>query len=307
MKYNVMIIGSGPAGLTAGIYTARAKLSTVILKGSLPGGQLTTTAQVENWPGEISILGTRLIEKMMEHARLSGCVLRDEVVKRVDFANKPYAVITNTGKRLTADCIIIATGSIYRKLGVPGENEYWGRGVSVCSVCDAPLYQGKKVVIVGGGNTAMTEAYYLADFAKEINVITRDSFISATDPVKDRVLVNPKVKIFYDSKVKWIKGNKTRVTSVIIENLKTGKELLLKTNGVFIAIGLIPNSEIFRGELDLDEKGYVKKYNDIETSKNGIFVAGDVADPFYRQAITAAGQGCMAALACQRFLSKRED
>jgi len=303
MIHKLIIVGSGPAGLTAGIYAGRAKLKPLIIEGNQPGGQLTTTSKVENWPGNKEIDGPKLMMNIREHAVYSGCELLDDVVEKVDFSTKPYKLYLQSGKELQAESVIIATGASHRKLGVEGEEKYWGNGVSVCSVCDAPLYKDKEVVVIGGGNSAMTEAYYLAEFAKKITIIHIGEKITATDPIKDLVLANEKVNVIYNSTVIKIEGDDQKVTNVIVENQKDKSASTVKSDGVFVAIGLKPNSNIFKGQLDIDEKGYVIITQKSFTSKEGIFAAGDVSDFRYRQAITAAGQGCMAALDCLESLS----
>jgi len=304
MVYKLIIIGSGPAGLTAGIYAGRAKLKPLIIEGNQPGGQLTTTSKVENWPGNKEIDGPKLMMKMREHAVHSGCELLSDSVEKVDFSKKPFKLFLQSGRELQADSVIVSTGASHKKLGVEGEEQYWGKGVSVCSVCDAPFYKDKEVVVVGGGNSAMTEAYYLAEFAKKISIIHIGAKITATDPIKDSVLSNEKVNVIYNSMIVKIEGDGQKVTNVVIENQKDKSSYSLKTQGVFVAIGLKPNSDIFKEQLNIDEKGYIVISQGSLTSKEGVFAAGDVSDFKYRQAITAAGQGCKAALDCLEYLSK---
>lgn len=301
--HNVIIIGSGPAGLTSAIYTGRAKLEPLVIEGDTPGGQLMGTTAVENWPGVTSIQGPDLMANLKNHATECGASFLADSIVSVDFSARPYKLITKRGKELLTQSVIIACGASHKRLGCPGEAEYWGRGVTVCATCDAPFYKEKEVIIVGGGNSAMTEAEYLTRFAKKVTVIHILDKITATDPIKDKVLVNPKVNIIYSSTVKSIQGNGKKVTSVIIENQLTKECHEQATDGIFIAIGLRPNTALFEGQLGIDQYGYIKTTSRTETEKPGIFVAGDVADYRYKQAITSSGDGCKAALDCEIFLT----
>ncbi len=305
MQYQVVIIGSGPAGLTAGVYTSRAKLKTLIIEGTQPGGQLMTTTNVENWPGNISIPGPDLMINMRSHAQAYGCELLGETVTRVDFSATPFKLYTDAGKEIVADSVIIGTGASNKLLKCPGEAEYWAKGVSTCATCDAPFYQDKEVVIVGGGNTAVTEGEHLTHFAKKITFVHILDALTATDPIKDKVLNNPNVSFQYNATVVAIKGDDKRVTHVEIENTKDKSRTTLPTDGVFIAIGFNPNTAIFKGQIDMDQFGYITVQGHTNTSKPGVFAAGDVADYRYRQAITSAGIGCMAALDAQAYLSSK--
>jgi thioredoxin reductase (NADPH) len=306
MKYSVAIIGSGPAGLTAGVYSSRAKLSTVIIEGNQPGGQLTTTTAVENWPGNVSIMGPDLMANMREHASSYGCAFVQENIIRVDFTKKPYTLFTESGKELQADAVIIATGASHKKLGCKGESEYFAKGVSTCSTCDAPFYQGKEVIVVGGGNSAVTEAEHLLHFAKKVTIVHILDQLTANDPIKDKVLGHPQASFIYSSTIKEICGDGQKVTEVILENQKDKSTQTIKADGVFIAIGFNPNTKLFEGQLEIDQFGYLVLQGHTQTSKEGIFAAGDVADFKYRQAITAAGMGCMAALDCQGYLALQD-
>lgn len=303
MVYKVAIIGSGPAGLTAGIYTARAKFSTVILEGLMPGGQLMTTTKVENWPGNTEIMGPDLMDKMRAHAQTSGCTMFSYFVSGVDFDQSPFKLFCDNGQTIQAESVIIATGSSYKKLSCKGEREYWGSGVSVCATCDAPLYQDRNVVVVGGGNSAMVEADHLANFAKSVTIINILDDLSATDPLKFKVIENPKVTIKNHLIVKEIQGDGMGVTQVLVEDTKSHETSTIKTDGVFVAIGLTPNSQLFKNILEMDSHGYLVVKQGTQTSRPGIFAAGEIADPIYRQAISSAGFGCMAALDCQKYLS----
>lgn len=304
MIYHVAVIGSGPAGLTAGIYTSRAKFNTIIFEGDQPGGQLTSTTAIENWPGNISIQGTDLMMQMRNHAEHCGCKLEMTQVTKVDFEKHPFTLYLSNGKEVKAQSVIIATGASHKKLNCKGELEYWAKGVSVCATCDAPFFKDKNVVVVGGGDSAVTEAEHLTHFAKKVTIIHILDELTAKDPIKYKVMENPKVELIYNSAVKEFNGDGTKLTSVIIENKKTKELKEISVDGAFVAIGMSPNTSIFQNQIDLDKYGYITVNNHTLTSKDGIFVAGDVADYKYRQAITAAGSGCMAALDCQTYLNK---
>jgi thioredoxin reductase (NADPH) len=302
--HNVIIIGSGPAGLTAGIYAGRAGLKPLIIDGSLPGGQLMTTTHVENWPGEISILGIDLMMKMREHAQAYGATFLGGMVTATNFSGTLHELTLNDGTKLYAKTVIIANGSSHKKLGCPGEQEYFGRGVTVCATCDAPFYKGKRVVVVGGGNSAMTEAEHLTHFASHVTILQLPAEISATDPIKDKVLAHPKVTVICSAQTTEILGNETTVTGLAYKNLLTGSVEKLDVQGVFVAIGLKPNTAPYAGQVELTEFGHVKLYEKTKTSAEGVFVAGDIADWVYQQAISSAGDGCRAALDAQRYLAK---
>lgn len=303
--YDVAIIGSGPAGLTAGIYASRGRLKTIIIEGVLPGGQLVTTTSVENWPGNTSILGPDLMEAMRAHAKHYGAEMLQDPIKNVVLSERPFVLTTDSGKTITARSIIIATGAHHKKLSIPGEQEYWSRGVSVCATCDAPFFNNRNVVIVGGGNTAMTEAEHLLKFVKKLTVVQISDSLSATDPVKEKVLQSDKVDFFYSSVVREIKGDGNKTTEVVVENLITHEKTTIPTDGVFVAIGLEPATKLFKDQIELDKFGYIILKGQTQTSIEGVFAAGDVADWKYRQAITAAGMGCMAALDAQTFLAQQ--
>lgn len=306
MAYKVVIIGSGPAGLTAGVYTSRAKLSPLIIEGNLPGGQLMTTTLVENWPGEVSIMGPQLMQKMKEHAKKYGASFESNLVKNVDLSKFPYQIIMDSGKTIETESIIIASGASHKKLDCKGEKEYWGKGVTTCATCDGPFYQDREVIIAGGGNTAVTEASFLSKFASKITIIQILEQLSANDPIKDQVLADPKVSFVYNSKIVEIKGNGEHVTSIIVENQKTKESKEIPASGIFIAVGFKPNTDMFKGQLDMDQYGYLKLTDGTKTSKEGVFAAGDVSDYRYMQAITAAGLGCMAALDCEKYVREKE-
>lgn len=310
MIEKVVILGSGPAGLTAGIYTGRAALSPLIIDGSKPGGQLTTTTAVENWPGEVSIPGPALMMNMRTHAAEYGARFLDESVTSVDLSQRPFVLTTSSSKAgessIKTQSLIIATGATAKKLCIPGEDTYWARGVSTCAVCDGTFYRDKAVVIVGGGDTAMESASFMLNFTKNITIVHILPQLTATHAMQQRVINNPNIKIIYESTVTAIVGTEDpkRVTNVTIKNQKTGTESALPADGVFIAIGIIPNTSLFKGQLELTPFGYILLKEHTQTSVSGVFAAGDVADSRYRQAITSAGHGCAAAMDAERYLSE---
>lgn len=299
----LIIIGSGPAGLTAGVYAARANLQPLIIEGSSPGGQLMGTSYVENWPGEKQIMGPQLMMKMREHAKHFGCKFLSENVSSVDFSKKPFTINTDKGKTLLAHAVIIATGAVSKRLNAPGEQEYWGKGVTTCAVCDGAFYPNKRVIIVGGGDTAMEDASFMTKFTDKITIVHILDKLTASHSMQERVLNNPKITIIYNSTVSSMEGDGSHVTHAMIRNQNTGETVRHETDAVFIAIGMLPNTKPFQGQLDLDSFGYMKVSNHTNTSVEGVFAAGDVADYRYRQAITSAGSGCMAALDAERYLS----
>jgi thioredoxin reductase (NADPH) len=304
--HNVVIIGSGPAGLTAGIYTARANLKPLILEGKKPGGQLMGTSYVENWPGEKSILGPQLMINMQNHAKSFDCTIRSDEVTKVDFSQKPFTIWTDKGSEFKAHSVIITTGSTPRRLQVPGEDEYWGKGVTTCAACDGAFYKDKKVLIVGGGDTAMEDASFMTKFTNQITVVHILDQLTASFAMKERVLKNPDIKVIYQSTLTEIRGNGSHVTHATILNQKTGQQEEVETDGIFIAIGLSPNTKPFIGQIELDNYGYIILKEGRQTSVEGVFAAGDVADYRYRQAITSAGTGCMAAFDAERYLCASE-
>ncbi len=298
----LIIIGSGPAGLTAAIYSARANLQPLIIDGTEPGGQLMGTSMVENWPGEKQIMGPKLMMNMREHAKSFATEFLEESVVKVDFSKKPFTIWTDRKKELTAHAVILATGASPNRLGVPGEKEYWGKGVSTCAVCDAFFFKDKKVVIIGGGDTAMEEASFLRKFTKQVTIIQILDKLTASFAMQQRVINDPEIKIIYNSTVTKFQGNQERLTKISIKNQKTGTSHDMDIEGAFLAIGLTPNTKMFKGHIDLDKYGYITVKDHTKTSIEGIFAAGDVADYRYRQAITSAGSGCMAALDAERYL-----
>lgn len=307
MIHKVIIIGSGPAGLTAGIYTGRSNLKPILISGMQPGGQLTTTTKVENWPGDIEVMGPKLMMDMKKQAESCGCQVVMDIVENVDFSTAPYKIVTRNKKEFLTESVIIATGASHKKLNIPGEKEYFAKGVSVCATCDAPFFKDKEVIVVGGGDSAIIEAEHLATHAKKVTIVQILDELTASDlPKKEKVLSNPKIELILGTALKEIKGDGQKVTSVIVENKKEKKEEEIKVDGVFVAIGLNPNSEIFKGQIEINEWGYVIRKENSSTSKEGVFVAGDVTDYKYKQAITAAGMGCQAAIDCQEFLGRKD-
>ncbi len=306
MHSKVVIIGSGPAGLTAALYAARANLEPLVIRGLQPGGLITTTNEVENYPGfPEAIGGFDLANNMEQQAARFGTHYLDALITQVDLSQRPFTLTTDTGERITAESLIIATGASPRHLGVPGEEELANRGVSYCATCDGFFFRDKRVVIVGGGNSAMDEGLFLTRYVSELVVIHRRDTLRADPVLQERAFENPKVRFIWDSVVTEVLGD-ARVTGVRIKNVKTGEESLLETDGVFPYVGHIPNSDLFQGQLAMDENGYILSDHRRHTSVPGVFVAGDVSDHIYRQAITAAGEGCQAAMEATWFLSEQE-
>jgi thioredoxin reductase (NADPH) len=302
--HKLIIIGSGPAGLTAGIYASRANLQPLIVEGTNPGGQLMSTTKVENWPGETSILGPDLMLNMRKHAQQAGCTFKVGDITSVDFTKQLFTLSTSKGETLQAHTVIIATGATPRRLGVPGEDMYWGRGVTTCTVCDGAFYKDLPVVIVGGGDSAMEGASFMTNFTKQITVVQIHEKLTASAAMQERVVKNPNVKIIYSSTVTEIKGDGQKPTHVVIKNNKTHQTQEVPTAAVFVAIGLTPNTQPFKDQLELLKSGHIKLFGKTKTSIEGVFAAGDVADFTYRQAVTSAGDGCMAALDAERYLKE---
>jgi len=306
--YKVVIIGSGPAGWTAAIYAARANLSPLVLQGIQPGGQLTITTDVENFPGfPEGIMGPELMEKFQAQAERFGTKVVYDTVNAVDFSKRPFKISTDESC-YTADTIIIATGASAKWIGLESEQKLMGHGVSSCATCDGAFFRGKEVVVVGGGDTAMEEANFLARFCSKITVIHRRDCLRASKIMQDRAIKNPKIEFIWDSAVVDIQGSKeTGVTGVTLKNLKTHETSQFPTQGVFVAIGHKPNTEVFAGKLDLHPNGYLKVTpGRANTNIEGVFACGDVIDHHYRQAITAAGTGCMAAMDAEKYLEAQE-
>lgn len=306
MHSKVVIIGSGPAGLTAALYAARANLEPLVVRGLQPGGLIATTSEVENYPGFVEgVGGFELAENMEKQAERFGTVFKDALIDQVDFSQRPFTLTTDSGETITADTLIVSTGASPRKLGVPGEEQLANRGVSYCATCDGFFFRGKKVVVVGGGNSALDEGLFLTRYVDELVVIHRRDTLRADPILQERAFSNPKVRFVWDSTVTSVLGENS-VTGVTIKNLKTGAESTLPTDGVFPYIGHLPNTAIFQGKLDLDENGYIIADERTRTKIPGVFAAGDVVDHVYRQAITAAGDGCKAAMEATWFLAEQE-
>jgi thioredoxin reductase (NADPH) len=303
--YDVIIIGSGPAGFTAGIYTSRAKLKTLIISGSLPGGQLMTTSEVENYPGfPNGIFGPELMMNMRQQAeRFATTVIDDEVLK-VDFKKRPFLISTHS-ETYEGRAILLCTGASPRKLGIDGEQEFGGRGVSYCATCDGPFFKGEEIAVIGGGDTAIEEATFLTKFGKAVKIIHRRDFLRASKILQEKAFENSKIQFVWNNVVTRIAGNK-KIESIDVKNLTTGKTQNLSVGGLFVAIGHEPNTSIFKDQLELDDKGYVVLKENTRTSVEGVFAAGDVHDYRYRQAVTAAGFGCMAALDVEKWLSENK-
>jgi thioredoxin reductase (NADPH) len=302
MHYKVFIIGSGPAGLTAALYAARANLSPVVARGLQPGGLIATTDEVENYPGfPDAINGFDLAQKMEQQALRFGTAFIDGIVEKVELGQRPFQLTLDSGETHTADTLIIATGASPRKLGVPGENELANRGVSYCAVCDGFFFRDKKLAVVGGGNSAVEEGLFLTRFASEVKVIHRRDSLRADPIIQQRAFNNPKISFVWDTVVTEVVGN-GKVSGLRAKNIRTGVEDLIEVDGVFPYIGHIPNTSLFAGQIDMDENGYILTDGRTRTNIPGVFAAGDVVDHIYRQAITAAGEGCMAAMEASWFL-----
>lgn len=301
-----IIIGSGPAGYTAAIYAARAEMQPLMIAGREPGGQLMLTSDVENWPGEPEgLLGPELMEKLKKQALRFGTEFVEDMVTEVDFNVHPFVVKTE-GKEYKAETVIIATGASAMWLDVPGEKELQGKGVSACATCDGFFFRDKEVVVIGGGDSAMEEATFLTKFASKVTILVRRDELRASKIMQKRAMDNPKIEILWNTEAKELLG-KDKVEGVRIVNNKTNEEQTLNVEGYFAAIGHKPNTGIFADQLELDPKGYIKHAPDsTKTNIEGVFAAGDVIDPWYRQAITAAGLGCMAALEAERYLAAKE-
>jgi thioredoxin reductase (NADPH) len=304
--YDIVIIGSGPAGLTAAIYAGRALVKTLVLAGKLSGGQLMLTTDVENFPGfSNGIQGPNLMQEMRRQAERFSAEIVDEDVDSVDLRRKPFQVVAG-GKIHTAKAVIIATGSSARWLGLPSEEKLRGRGVSSCATCDGYFFREKRVVVVGGGDTALEEALFLTKYATEIVVVHRRDKLRASKIMQSRAMANEKIKFVWNSVVDEILGRE-RAEGVRVRNLKTGEISMIPCDGVFVAIGFQPNTNIFRGQIELDEKGYVVSRHGTRTSVEGVFVAGDVHDYRYRQAVTAAGEGCRATMDALVYLEEQKE
>jgi thioredoxin reductase (NADPH) len=302
----VVIIGTGCAGLTAALYTARAQLAPLVLTGIMPGGLLTTTSIVENFPGfPEGIDGFELMTRLQKQAERFGAKIQFGTVESVDLSKRPFTLVVD-GEPVQAQTVIIATGAGHKHLDVPGEHELDKKGVTYCATCDGalPMFRNKPLIVVGGGDSACEEATYLTRFGSEVYLIHRRDTLRASKIMADRTLANPKIKPVWDSVVTEVLGQpEGKVTGVRVKNLKTNEERVIEGAGVFVAIGHVPNTQLFKGVIDMDDAGYIKPKRGAETNIEGVYVAGDCSDRVYRQAITAAGMGCAAAIDCERFLS----
>ena len=310
MHSKVLIIGSGPAGYTAAIYAARAMLSPTLVQGIQPGGQLTITTDVENYPGYGDVIqGPWLMEQMEAQAKNVGTNIINDIIKSVDLNVYPFTAESESGQTFTADSIIISTGAQARWLGLDSEKKFQGYGVSACATCDGFFFKDKEVVVVGGGNTAVEEALFLTSFASKVFLVHRRDELRAEKILQDRLFKNEKIQCIWDSQVIDIIGddNPLNVTSVKIKNIKTEQVTDLKVDGIFVAIGHDPATQLFKGQIDMDDSGYIiTKPDSTLTNINGVYAAGDVKDKTYRQAVTAAGMGCMAALEAEKFLAENK-
>ncbi|MBB5520177.1 thioredoxin-disulfide reductase [Amphiplicatus metriothermophilus] len=310
MKTRVLILGSGPAGLTAAIYTARAGLEPVIVHGLQPGGQMTITTDVENYPGFADVVqGPWLMEQMQKQAENVGTKFVDDIIVEVDLSKRPFALKGDSGETYETDALIIATGAQAKWLGLESEKKFQGFGVSACATCDGFFYRGKDVVVVGGGNTAVEEALYLSSLAKSVTLVHRRDSLRAEKILQDRLFSKPNIETIWDHVVDEILGaeDPLGVTGVRLRHARSGETRELNTDGVFIAIGHKPATDLFRGQIKMKDNGYIVTAPDsTATDIEGVYAAGDVTDDVYRQAVTAAGMGCMAALEAEKFLAGRE-
>jgi thioredoxin reductase (NADPH) len=305
MIHDVVIIGAGPAGYTAGIYCSRARHDTVLISGLLPGGQLMNTTDVENYPGfDEGIMGPDLMQTMRKQTERMGTKIIDDVVTSVDFSQTPFKVST-ASTNFEAKTVIVCTGATPRKIGIDGEQTFAGKGVSYCATCDGAFFRNQELAVVGGGDSCMEEATFLTKFASKVHIIHRRNEFRASKIMQERALNNDKIIIHWNSIVSDIKGDQ-KVEQVVLKNTETGEETDVDMAGVFVAIGHEPNTHLFNNKLELDENGYIVLENGTETSVNGIFSAGDVHDHRYRQAVTAAGYGCMAAIDVDKYLSEQK-
>ena len=305
----VLILGSGPAGYTAAIYAARAMLKPILVHGAEPGGQMTTTTDVQNYPGYSDVIqGPWLMDQMKDQAKAVGTDMIQDHIKKVDLSKKPFRAIGDSGQEYTGDSIIISTGAQARWLNLKSEQEYRGFGVSGCATCDGFFFKDKEVAVIGGGNAAVEEALFLTKFATKVRLIHRRDKFRAEKMLQKKLMENKKIEIIWDSVLEEVLGNEKPkgVTGIKIKNVKTNKTTQLNIHGLFIAIGHDPATSLFKGQLDMDKEGYlITKPDSTQTNKPGVFAAGDVKDKIFRQAVTAAGMGCMSALEAEKFLSKQ--
>ena len=305
----VLIIGSGPAGYTAGVYASRAMLSPILVQGIEPGGQLTTTTDVENWPGDESVMGPDLMVRMEAHARAMGCEIVSDIIVSLDLSKRPFTAKGDSGTVYTADAVILATGARAKWLGLESEEAFKGFGVSACATCDGFFYRNQEIVVVGGGNTAVEEALFLTNFASKVTLVHRRGELRAERIMQERLFKHPKIEMLWHHELAEVVGDETPkgVTGVKLRNVETGAITEVPAKGVFIAIGHAPASDLVKDTLELHNGGYVKvEAGTARTSIPGVFAAGDLTDHVYRQAITSAGMGCMAALDAERWLAEQE-
>ncbi|MEZ3441261.1 thioredoxin-disulfide reductase [Alistipes muris] len=302
-RIKVLIIGSGPAGYTAAIYTSRANLGPVLYEGIEPGGQLTTTTEVENFPGyPEGVDGNQLMADLRKQAERFGTEIRTGTITTADLSSRPFHIVVDGTKEIEAESIIIATGATAKYLGLPSETKYRGQGVSACATCDGFFYRKKDVAVVGGGDTACEEATYLASLCRKVYMIVRKPYLRASKAMQERVFNTPNIEVLFEHNTAEVLGDETGVTGALLRK-NDGTETKIDIAGFFLAIGHHPNTELFADQLELDTEGYIKvEAGTSKTNIEGVFAAGDVKDPHYRQAITAAGSGCVAALDCERFL-----
>ncbi len=302
-----LIIGSGPAGYTAAIYASRANLAPVLYEGIEPGGQLTTTTEIENFPGyPEGISGRAMMEDLKRQAQRFGADVRFGIVTNIDFDSRPFVATIDGDKQIAADAMIIATGASAKYLGLDSEGKFRGMGVSACATCDGFFYRKQDVAVVGGGDTACEEATYLASICKQVYLIVRKPFLRASKAMQERVFNTPNIKVMFEYNTVEVLGDEDGVTGALLRHA-SGEETTIDISGFFLAIGHPPNTELFKGKIDLDEEGYIKTIpGTSKTNIEGVFAAGDVKDPHYRQAITAAGSGCIAALDCERYLLSKK-
>ncbi len=305
----LLIIGSGPAGYTAAVYGARAMLAPVLVQGIQPGGQLTITTEVENWPGDVEVMGPDLMVRMEAHARATGAEIVSDHISRLDLAARPFTAHGDSGTVYTADAVVLATGAQAKWLGLPSEEKFKGFGVSACATCDGFFYRGQEVVVIGGGNTAVEEALFLTNFASRVTLIHRRDELRAERILQERLAKNPKIETLWFHALDEVLGDGTPavVTGVRVRDVRDGTEQVIPCAGVFVAIGHAPASELVAGQLPLHNGGYVvTKPGSTATEIPGVFAAGDITDHVFRQAITSAGMGCMAALEAERFLAEED-
>jgi len=302
-KTKVLIVGSGPAGFTAAIYTSRANLQPVLYDGIEPGGQLTTTTEIENFPGyPEGVDGNRMMADLRRQAERFGADIRTGVVTKVDLSSRPFHVVIDGTKEIETESLIVATGASAKYLGLPSETKFRGMGVSACATCDGFFYRKKDVAVVGGGDTACEEATYLASLCRKVYMVVRKPYLRASKAMQERVFATPNIEVLFEHNTAEVLGDETGVTGALLRK-NDGSETKIDIAGFFLAIGHHPNTELFADQLELDAEGYIKvQGGSSKTNIEGVFAAGDVKDPHYRQAITAAGSGCVAALDCERFL-----